>query len=69
MTMVKLGHVAQCSHSFISKVESGLLLPSIPMLYRLAQALDVKPSSLCEEADQSLGDQIGGRVIDTARDP
>ena len=56
MTMVGLGRIAHCSQSFLSKVESGSIIPSIPMLQRLARALDVKPSSLCSETHQSFGD-------------
>jgi transcriptional regulator with XRE-family HTH domain len=53
--MVKLGQIAQCSQSFLSKVESGIVVPSIPMLIRIAVALEINPSSLCSECDHSLG--------------
>ena len=69
MTMVNLGRIAHCSQSFISKVESGNIIPSIPMLQRLARALDVKPSSLCSETHQSFGDQTDGRLIAREQDP
>jgi transcriptional regulator with XRE-family HTH domain len=69
MTMVMLGRVAQCSQSFLSKVESGNIVPSIPMLYRLAYALDVSPRSLLSEAPQSLGDLIAGLSIAGEQDP
>lgn len=49
MTMVVLGRASQCSQSFLSKVENGGIVPSIPMLQRLARALGVKPSSLLGE--------------------
>ncbi len=49
MTMVVLGRAAQCSQSFLSKVESGSLLPSVPMLFKISQALGVKPSFLLGE--------------------
>jgi transcriptional regulator with XRE-family HTH domain len=49
MTMVVLGRASQCSQSFLSKVENGGIIPSIPMLQRLARALGVKPSSLLGE--------------------
>ena len=41
MTMVSLGKIAHCSQSFFSKVENESIIPSIPMLYRLARALGV----------------------------
>ena len=69
MTMVSLGKIAHCSQSFLSKVENESIIPSIPMLYRLARALGVKPSSLCSERDQSFGDQTSGRLIANAQDP
>ena len=67
--MVKLSHIAHCSQSFLSKLENGSITPSIPMLQRLARALDVKPSSLCCEIAQSLGDQTAGRLIAKEQDP
>ena len=42
LTMVVLAASAQCSQSFLSKVENGGLLPSLPMLQRLSQALAVE---------------------------
>ena len=69
LTMVMLGRRARCSQSFLSKVESGNLVPSIPMLYRLAGALDVAPSSLLREAAQSLGDQAADRWIESEQEP
>ena len=69
LTMVMLGRRAQCSQSFLSKVESGNLVPSIPMLYRLAGALDVAPSSLLCEAAQSLADQAAGGWIENEQEP
>ena len=62
MTMVVLGRASQCSQSFLSKVESGSMIPSIPMLQRLARALSVKPSSLLGEDVQSVGDQTDERL-------
>ena len=57
MTMVMLGRVARCSQSFLSKIENGVIMPSIPMLHRLAFALDVKPSALLgEDVRSSAGD-------------
>lgn len=69
LTMVMLGRRAQCSQSFLSKVESGNIVPSIPMLYRLAGALDVTPSSLLCEAAQSLGDHAAGGWIESEQEP
>lgn len=48
MTMVVLAGSAQCSQGFLSKVEGGLLLPSLPMLQRLSRALEVSMGALLE---------------------
>lgn len=69
MTMMVLSHRADCSQSFISKVENGGIIPSLPMLQRLARALGVQPSSLLDDDVQSLGDQAAGRPIVTAQEP
>ena len=47
--MVVLAASAQCSQSFLSKVENGNLLPSLPMLQRLARALQVQLSHFLDE--------------------
>lgn len=49
LTMVVLAASAQCSQSFLSKVENGNLLPSLPMLQRLARALHVQLSHFLDE--------------------
>ena len=49
LTMVVLAASAQCSQSFLSKVENGGLLPSLPMLHRLSRALDVEMSFFLDE--------------------
>lgn len=49
MTMVVLAASAQCSQSFLSKVESGILLPSLPMLQRLSRALEISMSALLDD--------------------
>ena len=67
--MVYLGRIAHCFQSFLSKVESGNIIPSIPMLQRLARALDIKPSLLCSKTYQSFGDQTDGRLIANEQDP
>jgi transcriptional regulator with XRE-family HTH domain len=69
MPMVRLGQIAHCSQSFISKLESGALCPSIPMLNRLARALDVRPSYLIMENVQSLGDQTSTRLVVNELEP
>ena len=48
--MFDLGRACHCSKSFIIEVESGHLLPSLPMINRLARALNVEPSSLHDRA-------------------
>lgn len=60
MTMVDLARIAHCSQSFLSKVENGSIIPSIPMLMRITTALDVKLSLILGEGHHSLGDQVAG---------
>lgn len=69
MTMVDLGRIAHCSQSFLSKVESGIPVPSLPMLIRIAVALDVKPSSFFDDTSQTLGGQTDGQLIDREQNP
>ena len=69
LTMAQLGGMAQCSQSFLSKVENGSMIPSLPMLQRLARALGVKSSALVSEVVQSVGDHTAGRVTDSEQDP
>ena len=47
--MAELCQIAHCSQGFLSKVENGSATPSIPMLERLARALDIMPSALLSE--------------------
>ena len=47
--MTVLAASAQCSQSFLSKVEADLLLPSLPMLQRLSRALQVSLRSLLDD--------------------
>lgn len=54
ITMVALGQIAQCSQSFLSKVESGSLMPSLPMLHRIAHALGVGPGLFLDEKISEL---------------
>ena len=69
LTTVDLGQTCHSSQSFLIKVEGGDLLPSLPMIYRLARALNIEPSSLQDRTAQSLGDQTEGAVIVRQQDP
>lgn len=69
ITMVALGRIAHCSQSFLSKVENGSIIPSIPMLYRLASALDVRPSLLLGETPQDRGSQADAGPAAERQDP
>lgn len=63
LTMTALGSIAQCSQSFLSKVEGGDITPSLPMLHRLARALGIRPSFLV--GDGVFEDALsGGRIAD-----
>jgi mannose-6-phosphate isomerase-like protein (cupin superfamily) len=46
---------AGCSESLLSKVENGKASPSLPMLHRLAQALDTNIGWMFEEVDGDEG--------------
>ena len=48
LTMMVLANRAQCSQSLLSKVETGNLLPSLPMLQRLSRALESDMSFFLE---------------------
>ena len=48
LTMMVLASRAQCSQSLLSKIETGNLLPSLPMLQRLSRALDTDMSYFLE---------------------
>ena len=69
MTMVVLSRASQCSQSYLSRVESGVNIPSISMLRRLARALGVKPSFLLGEGAQSMGDHTERRITAIEQDP
>jgi len=44
--LVELGRAAGCSHPFLSQVENGKALPSLPSLFDIAAALEVTPAEL-----------------------
>lgn len=44
--LVELGRAAGCSHPFLSQVENGKALPSLPSLFDIAAALHVTPAEL-----------------------
>ena len=41
LTLKGLAGAARCSESLLSKIENGKAIPSLPMLHRLAEALDI----------------------------
>lgn len=69
VSLAELSERVQCSQVFLRKVEDGDLLPSLPMVQRLARALGVRSTSLARETVHSLGDHAAGRVTDREQDP
>jgi transcriptional regulator with XRE-family HTH domain len=55
MTLKAVADAAGCSESLLSKVENGKASPSLPMLHRLAQALDTNIGWMFEEVDGDEG--------------
>jgi transcriptional regulator with XRE-family HTH domain len=49
MTLKALADAAGCSESLLSKIENGKATPSMPMLHRLVQALDINIGWMFEE--------------------
>lgn len=70
LSIAELGQITQCSPSFLKKMEDGIMIPSRPMLQRLARALGVTSSSLVSEIVQSVGDHsAAARVTDSEQEP
>ena len=55
MTLKAVAEGAGCSESLLSKIENGKASPSLPMLHRLAQALDTNIGWMFEEVDGEEG--------------
>ncbi len=55
MTLKEVAEAAGCSESLLSKIENGKASPSLPMLHRLAQALDTNIGWMFEESDGEEG--------------
>ena len=51
MTLKALADAAGCSESLLSKIENGKSYPSLPMLHRLVQALDIGMGWMFEDRD------------------
>jgi transcriptional regulator with XRE-family HTH domain len=57
LTLKMLADAAGCSESLLSKIENGKAYPSLPMLNRLVQALDMSMGWMFEERS------VGGPII------
>ncbi|MDM4762386.1 XRE family transcriptional regulator [Galbitalea sp. SE-J8] len=68
-SMRALAASAGVSQPFLSKLESGRLLPSLSTLYALADALGVSPSELLPAVDDSTASVIHLSASDSARTP
>ena len=51
MRLADLASAAGCSESVVSRIENGLVMPSLTTLHRLCQALQISVTSLLEAAD------------------
>lgn len=58
MTLKELADLADCSQSFISKLENGRVNPSFAMLHRLAGSLGVSMSQFLDGDDLSLHQDV-----------
>ena len=57
-SMRELARRAGVSQPFVSKLEGGQILPSVPTLYTLAQAFDTTPSALLPSLQTSDGEHL-----------
>jgi HTH-type transcriptional repressor of puuD len=68
-SMRTLASAAGVSQPFLSKLESGQLLPSLSTLYALADALEVSPSELLPPVSDSAASVVHLSASDSARTP
>ena len=54
MTLNVVAQKAKITASFLSQIERGLAMPSLPALYRIARVYDFTPSDLLEQNHESL---------------
>jgi transcriptional regulator with XRE-family HTH domain len=55
LTLREVADSAGCSDSLLSKIENGKASPSLPMLHRLAEALETNIGWMFEETDSEEG--------------
>ncbi|WP_051331005.1 helix-turn-helix domain-containing protein [Aneurinibacillus terranovensis] len=54
MTQNELAEKAEIAQAYLSEIETGKTIPSIPVLKRIAQALGVTVAELLDEEEQKL---------------
>lgn len=54
MTLTVVAQKAKITPSFLSQIERGLAVPSLPALYRIARVFDFTPSDLLEDRSEEL---------------
>lgn len=54
MTLTVVAQKAKITASFLSQIERGLAVPSLPALYRIARVFDFTPSDLLEQHGEEL---------------
>lgn len=52
-TQTRLARESGVSQTYISELEAGKSAPTIPIVYKLARALGVKPSDLLDDAAET----------------
>ena len=64
MTLKVLADAAGCSESLLSKIENSKAFPSLPMLHRLVQSLDLDMGWMFEDRDrQAVVYRAGNRPV------
>ena len=57
LTQERLAELADLHPTYISNVERGYRVPTLPTVIRLARALDVRPGALIDDLDDAPSDR------------
>lgn len=65
LTLRELADLSKCSESFLSKIENGKALPSLPLVHRLVRVLELNVAWLFDETepDESPIHRAGARPV------
>ena len=68
MTLRELARNADVRPPHVSRIENGKALPSLPVLFRIAQALDIHPGILLvSDADAMSRTQLMGSLAESMK--